>query len=246
MDRYRNDYEKLQEKGKEPEKVKEKQTKYINMKKAYDELNEELKMDMPKLLSDKGNFYTPLFAMLIFHELEYYRESDKACQPVGESTSGIDTQAAHTHAQVITPETESAYTMEINLDAAVREDEDELSSARQQRHEEVEPEEDTLMPPPAAVKTPSGPKKVGGMPPKKMAGGPPPKKAGALPPRKMPAKGPPRKQAKALYPFQGQDDSELSFNPGDVLTILKDEGDWWEAELGGQRGLIPANYVAMI
>lgn len=53
-------------------------------------------------------------------------------------------------------------------------------------------------------------------------------------------------QAKALYPFQAQDPQELGFNPGDVLTVHKQNGDWWEAELHGRRGLIPANYVQLL
>jgi len=285
VDRYRTDYESLQEKGKEPEKVKEKQTKYLNMKRAYDELNEELKQDMPRLLSDKGNFYTPLFAMLIFHEMEYYKESDKACQPVGESVYGFDTQAAHTHAQVITPEDISAHTMEINLDAPVREDEDEFKGGANESEYEPPPQQG-LQPPPSYQKPPQqglqpppsyqqglqpppqqglqppqtfqpGKKVVGGPPPaKKMAGpppgkkmastGPPPKKVGSLPPRPTPQRGPQGKQAKGLYPFQGQDESELSFNPGDVLIIHKDSGEWWEAELNGRKGVIPGNYVQLI
>jgi len=267
VDRYRTDYEALQQKGKEPEKVKEKQTKYLNMKKAYDMLNDELKQDMPRLLSDKGNFYTPLFGMLIFHELEYYKESAKAVKPVGDSVYGFDTQYVHTHAQVITPEDVSAHTMEINLDAPVREEDDELNQRGNQEDEDEHQPTATLQPPPSyqqqppPQKAPMGgppPKKapMGGPPPKKMGGPPPPKKVGAPPPKKMggppppkkalPQRGPPQKTARALYPFAGQDGSELSFNPGDVLIIHKAEGDWWDAELNGAKGLIPGNYVQLL
>jgi len=53
-------------------------------------------------------------------------------------------------------------------------------------------------------------------------------------------------RAKGLYPFQGQSPDELSFNPGDVLNIVSQEGEWWTAELNGRKGVIPANYVQMI
>jgi hypothetical protein len=35
----------------------------------------------------------------------------------------------------------------------------------------------------------------------------------------------------------------LSLEAGDVLLIVKESGEWWEAEKDGRRGLVPANYV---
>jgi len=54
-------------------------------------------------------------------------------------------------------------------------------------------------------------------------------------------------KAKASYAYQGQTPDELSFKEGDVIIIhKKDPGGWWEGELNGKRGWIPANYVAEI
>jgi len=53
-------------------------------------------------------------------------------------------------------------------------------------------------------------------------------------------------QARALYPFVKQNPPELSFNAGDILKLLNTEGAWWQAELNGQVGLIPNNYVQRI
>jgi len=53
-------------------------------------------------------------------------------------------------------------------------------------------------------------------------------------------------KAKGIYPFQGQSQDELSFQPGDVLNIVSQNGDWWTAEMNGRQGLIPANYVQLI
>jgi len=51
-------------------------------------------------------------------------------------------------------------------------------------------------------------------------------------------------RAKALYDYPGQTADELTFREGDIITIIKkDPGGWWEGELNGQRGWIPANYV---
>jgi len=59
--------------------------------------------------------------------------------------------------------------------------------------------------------------------------------------------GPPRgPRAKGLYPFQGQSPDELSFQPGDILNVINQNGDWWMAEMNGRQGLIPANYVQLI
>ncbi|KAG7205403.1 hypothetical protein KM043_007397 [Ampulex compressa] len=54
--------------------------------------------------------------------------------------------------------------------------------------------------------------------------------------------------ARALYDYQAADDTEITFDPGDVITHIDaiDEG-WWQG-LGpdGTYGLFPANYVAVI
>jgi myosin-1 len=63
-------------------------------------------------------------------------------------------------------------------------------------------------------------------------------------PAKMPAAQPPKPQARALYPYNAQNDDELTFGEGEILVIIqKDANGWWEAEAGGQRGWVPANYV---
>jgi len=64
------------------------------------------------------------------------------------------------------------------------------------------------------------------------------------PPRPAAAAG--AKRAKALYAFSAQSADELSFNEGDLLTVVSQSGDWWTAELSGKRGLIPANYVQLV
>lgn len=53
-------------------------------------------------------------------------------------------------------------------------------------------------------------------------------------------------RARALYPFVKQNPPELSFNPGDILNLITTDGQWWMAELNGQQGLIPFNYVERI
>ncbi|CAN7990355.1 unnamed protein product, partial [Ixodes hexagonus] len=58
----------------------------------------------------------------------------------------------------------------------------------------------------------------------------------------------PSLRARALYDYQAADDTEISFDPDDVITHIEqiDEG-WWQG-LGpsGAYGLFPANYVELI
>uniref|UniRef100_A0A8C5SC23 SH3 domain-containing YSC84-like protein 1 n=1 Tax=Laticauda laticaudata TaxID=8630 RepID=A0A8C5SC23_LATLA len=52
----------------------------------------------------------------------------------------------------------------------------------------------------------------------------------------------------AIYPFQGQQPGDLTFNPGDkikVTTKTDSQFDWWEGSLHGKTGIFPANYVTL-
>uniref|UniRef100_A0A2D4GXR3 SH3 domain-containing YSC84-like protein 1 n=1 Tax=Micrurus corallinus TaxID=54390 RepID=A0A2D4GXR3_MICCO len=52
----------------------------------------------------------------------------------------------------------------------------------------------------------------------------------------------------AIYPFQGQQPGDLTFNPGDkikVTTKTDSQFDWWEGSLHGRTGIFPANYVTL-
>ena len=55
-------------------------------------------------------------------------------------------------------------------------------------------------------------------------------------------------KARALYDYQAADDTEITFDPGDIITHIDaiDEG-WWQG-LGpdGTYGLFPANHVEVI
>lgn len=55
-------------------------------------------------------------------------------------------------------------------------------------------------------------------------------------------------RARALYDYQAADDSEISFDPGDIITHIDqiDEGWWQGLAPDGTYGLFPANYVELI
>ena len=42
--------------------------------------------------------------------------------------------------------------------------------------------------------------------------------------------------------FEAQRDDELSFHEGAKAKVLKNDGDWLEVEIGGNRGFVPASY----
>uniref|UniRef100_A0A3Q3K5G5 Osteoclast-stimulating factor 1 n=1 Tax=Monopterus albus TaxID=43700 RepID=A0A3Q3K5G5_MONAL len=50
-------------------------------------------------------------------------------------------------------------------------------------------------------------------------------------------------EAKGKYEFTAKDPDELSFKKGDILKILDFQDDWCKAEMNGQEGFIPQNYV---
>ncbi|KAM3860370.1 SH3 domain-containing kinase-binding protein 1 [Diretmus argenteus] len=54
-------------------------------------------------------------------------------------------------------------------------------------------------------------------------------------------------EAVVEFDYEAQQDDELSLAVGDVIVnIRRDEGGWWEGELGGRRGLFPDNFVREI
>ena len=53
--------------------------------------------------------------------------------------------------------------------------------------------------------------------------------------------------AKALYDYQAQDDTELSFDVDEVITVTKqDNSGWWEGSIHGKTGIFPANYCQIV
>jgi len=49
-------------------------------------------------------------------------------------------------------------------------------------------------------------------------------------------------QAIAKFRFDGEQDGDLSFQKGDIITILKrtdNETDWWTGRIGNKEGIFP-------
>ncbi|XP_017274828.1 GRB2-related adapter protein 2a isoform X1 [Kryptolebias marmoratus] len=50
-------------------------------------------------------------------------------------------------------------------------------------------------------------------------------------------------EARGKYEFTASTDDELSFRKGDILKVLGFEDDWCKAEINGQEGFVPKNYI---
>lgn len=58
-----------------------------------------------------------------------------------------------------------------------------------------------------------------------------------------------KNKAVALYSFAGEQDGDLPFKKGDVITIIQKSDstdDWWTGRVGNQEGIFPANYVELV
>lgn len=55
------------------------------------------------------------------------------------------------------------------------------------------------------------------------------------------------RKAKALYDFHGENEDELTFKAGDIITELESvDDDWMSGELMGKSGIFPKNYVQFL
>lgn len=54
------------------------------------------------------------------------------------------------------------------------------------------------------------------------------------------------RRGRAMWDFTAENSNELSCKRGDVLLVYEDNGDWVDAELNGERGWIPTNYVHFV
>ena len=52
---------------------------------------------------------------------------------------------------------------------------------------------------------------------------------------------------KALYPYAAENPDELTFEPGEIISVIdKEDSAWWKGSLRGTIGVFPSNYVEAI
>lgn len=47
----------------------------------------------------------------------------------------------------------------------------------------------------------------------------------------------------AAYPYESAEDGDLSFAAGEMVMVIKKEGEWWTGTIGNRTGMFPSNYV---
>ncbi|XP_013379436.1 unconventional myosin-Ie-like [Lingula anatina] len=71
--------------------------------------------------------------------------------------------------------------------------------------------------------------------------------AGRPKPKPNPKPKPLLPECRCLYAYDAQDTDELSFNEGDIISLIKEDPQgWWTGRLRGKEGLFPSNYVEKI
>lgn len=244
-----------------PEKLQQADANYNMWKAAYDELNQELTKDIQRLCADRNNFFDPCFSTLVQAAARYYQEVAAITTSLVPAVQHIDGKAAHATRIVITDDeittTLKTYESFKKAGSGVHTPSYQKppTYAQQQYGAPASsgygaPQQGYSAPPPQQY---GAPQQGYGAPPQQSYGAPqaglaPPQQQRAPPPmpgRPMPAR-PAADQARALYAFNPESPTELGFQPGQVLTIVTKNGDWWEAEINGRRGLIPANYVQLV
>nr|XP_020644799.1 SH3 domain-containing kinase-binding protein 1 isoform X2 [Pogona vitticeps] len=58
-----------------------------------------------------------------------------------------------------------------------------------------------------------------------------------------------KEYCKVIFPYEAQNDDELTIKEGDIVTLINKEcidAGWWEGELNGRRGVFPDNFVKLL
>jgi hypothetical protein len=191
---------------------------------AFEELVEELKKDLAALMSDTDSFFIPLMATLFQIQANWFRNIQSKQEKL---LVGINCTVPPIN-PVITPRERSSMTkqyMSLTHNAF-----DTPSSSSSQ---------------PSVGGGGGGARPASGNP--YASGGAGSAANAPLPaPPPLPAAPSSGKQAQGQWDFSATAPHELSFKAGDILTITDMNGPWWKAELNGQQGLIPGNYVKLL
>ena len=50
----------------------------------------------------------------------------------------------------------------------------------------------------------------------------------------------------AVYSYEATEPTDLSFNVGERIIVLKRDGNWWTGKIGDRTGTFPNNYVQRV
>ncbi|XP_053561144.1 intersectin-1 [Bombina bombina] len=49
----------------------------------------------------------------------------------------------------------------------------------------------------------------------------------------------------AMYTYESNEQGDLTFQQGDMIMVIKKDGDWWTGMVGDKTGVFPSNYVRL-
>jgi len=226
MDRYARDARSASEKSKYGQASKT-ESKHDIAKANYDNLHLELGRDMPLLFNDRLRFFNPIFASYVINYSKFYANSSKFMSDPVPMVQHVNRSHIIDHPRVITSP-EASYAKNKNADLSATHD----------------PYTTHAAPAPTTYHADTG-RSVDPIPPITTN---PVSTGRAMPtvPTKPMLPSPRGVKAQAVFDFEAQESNELSFKNGDVINILKQNGEWWEGEMGGKKGLLPSNYVKLL
>jgi len=272
MDKYITEREKYKEKG--DARLAATETRLEAAITAYEDINAELKHDIPILLDHAESYFQPLILMLVVNQGNFW---SSMAQFTSELSSRVDPSQAFVPEikQIITPKGSSAVTKKYSAVGNNPWDKPPVPVV-QSGYGLAPPPAITYgapAPNPYAAPAPNpyaapAPNPYGAPAPTQAHAGNPFPVGGQQPahnpftqpavnpfatPATVSPRPPPRvptvpvlPQARGLWDFTGQDDTELSFKAGEIIIIHVQQGEWWTGEHGGRRGLFPANYVQLL
>jgi hypothetical protein len=262
MDRFKAEVRHLHEKSyPDHNRIANAQAKLNQATQAYEELNNELIHDLRALHDDRASFFVPIFATFTGAQTNFFVSAATEMSKFQKHVAHIDTSSIHSRPKVITersaaerdptPPPSSSETFVGGGKTPIGQVQQQpppisaATSATASSTTTYQPASYTpgINNPVFSTTTPIGQASALSS----SSSSPMATQQPVLPPPVLSRPTPPKPVvAIALYPFVAEAEIELSFQPGDKITILRQEGDWWEGEMNGKRGLLPANYVKIL
>jgi len=234
--------------------ISEADARYKQAREEYERLANEMIVDCDRLHNGIAPFLEPCVAIFMQEQAAYATTYGRVMSKFNNYADGADTRILYDYHDVITTQTESSSGEDGNLPNYKPKKKitpaqiNAYSTVVDGAHAPEFVDSHVGYSTPASSEMASAPSApAGGASSAGTASyraGPGPARSGrACPP--PPQRGPAQQRCRALYDFDAEDATELSFRAGDVINIIKKSQDWWEGELNGRRGLFPGNYVEM-
>eukprot|EP01129_Flabellula_baltica_P015463 TRINITY_DN7891_c0_g1_i1.p1 TRINITY_DN7891_c0_g1~~TRINITY_DN7891_c0_g1_i1.p1 ORF type:complete len:372 (-),score=84.11 TRINITY_DN7891_c0_g1_i1:111-1226(-) len=210
----------------ESPKLEATENKLVTAKRAYEDMNEELKRDIPLLLEDSVNFFLPILQNLIYTQSVFWSALGQHATELATSQSIYGPAQCQAN-EVITPKSETA-AHKTYIESHNPWGDQSANDPYAQPNDPYAKTNDPYAQPNDPYAQPNDPYAQPTRTP------PPPPRPSSHP------------KARGMWAFTAEGPNELSFNAGDIIEILEQNGEWWKGTLNGKTGLFPANYVSLV